>query len=94
MTSHFRKFSGSWAVQDAKARFSELMQATVESGPQVVTKRGVETVVVVTVEEWNRATGKPSKNAIDLLLHDPRRFDMDLTDRHSLFGRREPPDLE
>lgn len=81
-------------MQDAKARFSELIEATVQNGPQVVTKRGVDTVVVVTVEEWTRAMSKPSKNAIDLLVHDPRRFELDLPDRHTLFGRREPPELE
>jgi len=32
----------SWRVQDAKARFSELRDATIEKGPQVVTRRGVE----------------------------------------------------
>ena len=34
-----------WPVQDAKARFSELLDTTLAEGPQIVTKRGVETVV-------------------------------------------------
>ena len=45
-----------WPVQDAKARFSELLDASIRDGPQVVTRRGVETVVVVPVEEWRRLT--------------------------------------
>jgi len=37
----------SWQVQDAKARFSEFLDATLKKGPQVVTRRGVETAVLV-----------------------------------------------
>jgi hypothetical protein len=37
---------GSWQVQDAKARFSEFLDATIKKGPQVVTRRGVETAVL------------------------------------------------
>src|ERR1017187_9506515 len=44
----------SWPVQDAKARFSELLDASVEKGPQIVTRRGVETAVLVPIEEWRR----------------------------------------
>ena len=31
-----------WPVQDAKARFSELLDASLRDGPQVVTRRGVD----------------------------------------------------
>ena len=40
-------------VQDAKARFSDFLDATLEQGPQVVTRRGIETAVVP-IEEWKR----------------------------------------
>ena len=43
-----------WPVQDAKARFSELLDASVKEGPQIVTRRGVETAVLVPIEEWRR----------------------------------------
>src|SRR5205814_1831201 len=36
----------SWQVQDAKARFSELLDATLKKGPQIVTRRGVEMVAL------------------------------------------------
>jgi len=42
----------SWQVQDAKARFSEFLDATLKKGPQVVTRRGVETAVLVPIAEW------------------------------------------
>ena len=35
--------SKKWPVQDAKSRFSELLDTALAEGPQVVTKRGVET---------------------------------------------------
>jgi antitoxin Phd len=38
---------GCWQVQDAKSRSSEFLNATIEKGPQVVTRRGIETVVLV-----------------------------------------------
>src|ERR1017187_2877326 len=44
----------SWHVQDAKARFSELLEETIRMGPQIVTRRGVETAVLVPIEEWKR----------------------------------------
>ena len=41
-----------WPVQDAKARFSELLDACVNEGPQLVTWRGAETAVLVPITEW------------------------------------------
>ena len=51
-----------WQVYDAKARFSEFLDATLKEGPQVVTRRGVETAVLVPIDEWKRlqATARPS----------------------------------
>ena len=37
--------SKTWQVQDAKARFSELLETSLTEGPQIVTKRGVEAAV-------------------------------------------------
>ena len=44
-----------WQVQDAKARFSEFLETSVAEGPQIVTKRGVETAVLVPIEQWRPA---------------------------------------
>lgn len=41
-----------WQLQDAKARLSELLDKAQSEGPQIVTRRGKETVVVVSVETW------------------------------------------
>ena len=37
----------SWPVQDAKARFSELLDTCLKEGPQIVTKRGADAAVLV-----------------------------------------------
>lgn len=70
-----------WPVQDAKARFSELLNACVSEGPQVVTRRGAETAVLVPIAEWNRLSkaARPSLKA--LLLSDEARASLVLPQR-------------
>ena len=46
--------SNIWQVQDAKARFSEMLETSLADGPQIVTRRGVETAVLVPIEQWRR----------------------------------------
>lgn len=43
-----------WQVQEAKQRFSELVQRALDEGPQVVTRHGREVVVVIDVDEYRR----------------------------------------
>ena len=63
----------SWPVQDAKARFSEFLDACLTDGPQLVTRRGAEAAVLVPAAQWHRlhAASKPSLK--DLLLSDAAR---------------------
>jgi len=51
-----------WPVHHAKARFSELLDACQREGPQVLSRRGVDTAVLVPIEEWRRvqAAARPS----------------------------------
>ncbi|MDP1524412.1 MAG: type II toxin-antitoxin system Phd/YefM family antitoxin [Rhodocyclaceae bacterium] len=65
-----------WPVQDAKARFSELLNACVSEGPQVVTRRGAETAVLVPFAEWKRLShaARPSLKA--LLLSNEARTEL------------------
>ncbi len=46
--------SSNWRLQDAKARFSELVRRAREAGPQRVTVHGKDAVVVVDAAEWDR----------------------------------------
>jgi prevent-host-death family protein len=45
-----------WPLQDAKNRFSELVETVLEDGPQVVTRRGVDTVVIVPAATYRSLT--------------------------------------
>jgi len=78
----------SWQVQDAKARFSEFLDATIKKGPQVVTRRGIETAVLVPIDEWNRLqrAARPSLKA--LLLAPEARFENLIPERRKLRRRR------
>jgi prevent-host-death family protein len=78
-----------WPVQDAKARFSEFLDASVAEGPQIVSRRGVETAVLIPIGEWRRLTGDTRPSAKDLLLSDERRFELDIPKRGQIKHR--PP---
>ena len=43
-----------WQLQDAKNRFSEVVNKALKDGPQVVTRHGTESVVVVSIKEFKR----------------------------------------
>jgi prevent-host-death family protein len=46
-----------WALQDAKNRLSEVIRAAEQGEPQIVTRRGVETAVVISHDEFERLAG-------------------------------------
>lgn len=79
----------SWPVQDAKARFSELLKASLTEGPQVVTLRGVETAVLVPISEWRSLRERARPSLKGLLLADLPRHDLELPPRGRL-RRRNP----
>ncbi len=78
-----------WPVQDAKARFSELLTACVVEGPQMVTKRGAEAAVLVPVEEWRRLSDAARPSLKALLLAEEGRADL-LLPRRGTAKRRKP----
>jgi prevent-host-death family protein len=63
-----------WALQDAKNKLSEVVEAAARGEPQIVTKRGVETAVVISYEEYQRiraARERPVPPLADYLLEIP-----------------------
>jgi antitoxin Phd len=74
----------SWQLQDAKARFSELVEACRSEGPQLVTRRGIETVVLVAVEDWRRLQAMRRPSLKELLLAPEARAEIPVPPR----GRR------
>ena len=81
--------SRKWPVQDAKARFSELLDTTLAEGPQIVTKRGVETAVLVPIEQWRNLERMTRPDLKDLLLASEARTD-DLVPQRGQYRRRSP----
>jgi antitoxin Phd len=62
-----------WQVQDAKARFSEMLDICLEHGPQVVTRRGTDAAVLVPIDQWRRLTAaRPSLKDLLLAPHAPQ----------------------
>jgi antitoxin Phd len=83
-----------WPVQDAKARFSEFLEACIAEGPQMVTKRGAEAAVLVAVlvpvSVWKRMQVTARPRLKDLLLTGDARMDIPLPKRGRT--RRRPAD--
>jgi prevent-host-death family protein len=55
---------GRWSLQDAKARFNELVRRVRSEGPQHVTVHGREEVVVISAEEFRRLRGDLTGRAL------------------------------
>lgn len=68
-----------WPLQEAKNRFSEVVRRARDDGPQVVTKRGVETAVVMSHEDYLQLL-KPDRSLVELMRQSPlvgARLDLD-----------------
>ena len=68
-----------WQLQDAKNKFSNLVEKAQIQGPQVVTKHGREAVVVLSVEEYKKLI-KPKTNLVKFFQSSPlASVELDLT---------------
>lgn len=61
----------SWQVQEAKQRFSEVLRAVEQGGPQVITRHGKEIAVIIDMAEYRRLTG-PRRNLAEHLMAFPK----------------------
>lgn len=69
---------GRWRLQDAKARFSELVRRARSDGPQHVTVHGRDQVVVLSVEEFRRLQGALTGEALVAALQASPFRDVDI----------------
>jgi prevent-host-death family protein len=69
---------GHWLLQDAKARFSELVRRARSEGPQHVTVHGREEVVVISAEEFRRLKGDLTGRALIAAMQASPDRDIDL----------------
>lgn len=59
-----------WQLQDAKSRFSELIDRVLANGVQIVTRRGKKTVAILPYEEYERLT-RPADRLSHFLRESP-----------------------
>ena len=81
--------SKKWPVHDAKMRFSELLDTALAEGPQIVTKRGIETAVLLPIAQWRRMERMTRPDLKELLLAPEARTDS-LTPPRQQHLRRAP----
>jgi len=75
-----------WQLQEAKNRFSKLVEKAQHEGPQFVTKHGKESVVVLSVEEYRRIVA-PKSNLFQFLQTSPLSETSISVERDRSFGR-------
>ena len=66
-----------WQLQEAKSRFSEVVELSLSEGPQLVTRRGQDAVVVLAAKDYRRLSGSSALK--ELLLNAPRGEPLDIT---------------
>jgi prevent-host-death family protein len=65
-----------WQLQEAKSRFSEVVERAIQDGPQTVTRHGKDAVVIVSAEQFQRGTTarrKQKQSLAEFLLRSPLR---------------------
>jgi prevent-host-death family protein len=81
--------SGYWPLQDAKARFSELVRKVRSEGPQHVTVHGRDEVVVIAAEEFRRLRGSATGQAlVEAMQASPHR-DIDIEPKRGIMPIRD-----
>ena len=80
-----------WQLQDAKARFSHVVDQSRQHGPQIVTRHGKDVAAIIPIEDLHKVTspsptreGKPGRNSLAYLLKCPKGPDLKI--------RRSPDD--
>ena len=80
---------GHWLLQDAKARFSELVRRVRSEGPQHVTVHGRDEVVVIAAEEFRRLKGDLTGQALIAAMQASPHRDIDIGPKRASMPVRE-----
>jgi len=78
-----RRRPGHWLLQDAKARFSELVRRVRSEGPQHVTVHGRDEVVVIAAEDFRRLKGDLTGQALVAVMQASPHRDIDIEPRRA-----------
>jgi prevent-host-death family protein len=81
--------TGLWRLQDAKARFSELVRRVRSEGPQHVTVHGRDEVVVISAEEFRRLKGDPTGQALIAAMQASPHRDLEIEPQRAAMPVRE-----
>ena len=77
-SAHSQVRPGYWPLQDAKARFSELVRTAKNTGPQHVTVHGRDEVVVIAAEEFRRLIGEVTGMALVQVMQSSPHREIDI----------------
>ncbi|MBI3183066.1 MAG: type II toxin-antitoxin system Phd/YefM family antitoxin [Myxococcales bacterium] len=77
-----------WQLQEAKQKFSEVVERALNDGPQIVTRRGEEVAVIMSMREYRRLR-KRKRSFKEFLLRGPDLSALELERRKDL-----PRDVE
>jgi antitoxin Phd len=77
-----------WPVHDAKARFSELLEASLAEGPQLVTRHGKAAAVLVPIRQWDALQASGRMTLKQVLLDRAASTGIDIPPRGRLKLRR------
>jgi len=50
-----------WQLQEAKNKFSRVIEDAIQRGPQIITRRGTEVAIVISIDEYHKMTGQRGK---------------------------------
>lgn len=75
-----------WQLQEAKNKFSKLVEKAQHEGPQIVTKHGKESVVILSIEEYKKFI-KPKSNFFQFIQASPLSRTLINIDRDKSSGR-------
>jgi prevent-host-death family protein len=86
MSANSKPVPDAWTVANAKARLSELIERA-QSEPQMITRNGTPSVVMVSVEEWARKSER--KGSLATFLMDSPLAGSELADERQGDGPRD-----
>lgn len=62
-----------WAVTDAKAKLSDVVDAALRGEPQIITRRGDEAVIVISVQTYRSRIGRRGGSLTEFFARSPHR---------------------
>ena len=62
---------GTWQLQEAKAKLSEVIKIAKTGGPQIISQRGVNSAVILPFDEWERSQQSKGQTLLEILRSGP-----------------------